>query len=195
MRKKYYKRSQTPRQEGYLSMFLFVAGSFFIVSIVYYFSFLYMSRGTTSVYGEIRTRGISTIYLSNPPHSSPKQLGYVPFSAKWQKITKSLPVVVAKSKKIIPSDQIIWHGPRNKKEVALTFDADMTPVMVDWLHSGKVETYNDPQSITYLIEHNIKATFFLTGLWIESYPDVTRELAENSLFELENHTYSHPSMA
>ena len=92
-------------------------------------------------------------------------------------------------------DQIIWHGPRNTKEIALTFDADMTPIMVDWLHSGQVQTYDDTRITDYLIQNQIKATFFLTGLWIESYPDATKALADNSLFELENHSYSHPSMA
>ena len=92
-------------------------------------------------------------------------------------------------------DHIIWHGPRDRKEVALTFDADMTPVMVDWLHSGQVATYNDTRITDYLIQNQIKATFFLTGLWIESYRDATKALADNALFELENHTYSHPSMA
>jgi peptidoglycan/xylan/chitin deacetylase (PgdA/CDA1 family) len=92
-------------------------------------------------------------------------------------------------------DHIIWHGPRNKKEIALTFDADMTPVMVDWLHSGQVQTYDDTRIADYLTQNQIKATFFLTGLWIESYPDATKALADNTLFELENHSYSHPSMA
>ena len=32
---------------------------------------------------------------------------------------------------------------------------------------------------------------FLTGLWIEAYPAVTRELSANPLFELGNHSYSH----
>lgn len=79
--------------------------------------------------------------------------------------------------------------------MALTFDADMTPVMVDYLKSGEVSTYNDTRITDYLVQNQIKATFFLTGIWIETYPDATKALAANPLFELENHTYSHPSMA
>ena len=92
------------------------------------------------------------------------------------------------------SDKIIWHGPRDKKEIALTFDADITPVMVDWVHDGQVATYDDTRITNYLLQNQIKATFFLTGLWIQLYPNATRELAQSSLFEFENHSYSHPSM-
>lgn len=107
------------------------------------------------------------------------------------------PVIAASSPNNpeIGSNQIIWHGSRSLKEVALTFDADMTPIMVSWLQEGMVKTYDDERITDYLAQNHIKATFFLTGLWIQTYPDQTRELAQNPLFELENHTYSHPSMA
>ena len=35
------------------------------------------------------------------------------------------------------------------------------------------------------------ATFFLTGKWVQRYPDVTRRIAGNPRFELANHTYGH----
>lgn len=128
----------------------------------------------------------------------------VSISPNWQQkllSKKSTSISRTKSKKTIAKggnnsgEQIIWHGPRDKKEIALTFDADMTPVMVDWLQDGQVQSYDDTRITDYLIHNQIKATFFLTGLWIESYPNATKQLADNSLFELENHTYSHPSMS
>lgn len=91
------------------------------------------------------------------------------------------------------STQIIEHGPRSKKEVALTFDADMTQGMKQALQTGAVETYADSRITDYLIHHNVKATIFMSGLWIETYPKKTKALAANSLFELANHSYSHPS--
>jgi peptidoglycan/xylan/chitin deacetylase (PgdA/CDA1 family) len=45
--------------------------------------------------------------------------------------------------------------------------------------------------IDLLEQEHITATFFLTGKWVERYPDVTRRLAANPRFELANHTYGH----
>jgi peptidoglycan/xylan/chitin deacetylase (PgdA/CDA1 family) len=42
-----------------------------------------------------------------------------------------------------------------------------------------------------LEQQQVAATFFLTGMWVERYPDVTRRLAANPAFELANHTWSH----
>lgn len=88
---------------------------------------------------------------------------------------------------------VITHGPRNKKEVALTFDADMTYWMKQNLLDGHVKSYINRELISYLENTNTKATLFLTGLWIELYPNETKALAKNPLFELANHSYSHPS--
>ncbi|HUQ85316.1 MAG TPA: polysaccharide deacetylase family protein [Candidatus Limnocylindrales bacterium] len=91
------------------------------------------------------------------------------------------------------TERIVFHGDRSKKHVALTFDADMTPQMRYDLQSGSVSSYYDQNLISILEETGTKATLFLSGMWIESYPQVARELAVNSLFELGNHTYSHPA--
>jgi peptidoglycan/xylan/chitin deacetylase (PgdA/CDA1 family) len=96
---------------------------------------------------------------------------------------------------ITNNDEVITHGPRDKKEVALTFDADMTQIMEYFLRSAKVKTYAGSDIINFLTQNNVKATLFLTGMWMETYPDETRALAENPLFELANHSYSHPSFS
>lgn len=93
------------------------------------------------------------------------------------------------------NSDIIFHGSRNSKEVALTFDADMTPWMKEQLLSGSVQSYYNQQLINYLDQTQTKATLFLTGMWIELYPDVAKQLASDSLFELGNHSYSHPSFS
>jgi peptidoglycan/xylan/chitin deacetylase (PgdA/CDA1 family) len=93
----------------------------------------------------------------------------------------------------LKNNQVIFHGPVDKKQIALTFDADMTPGMIELLHSGRVKSYYDKKIVDILIQTKTKATVFLTGMWIEQYPDITSQLAANSLFELGNHSYSHPS--
>jgi peptidoglycan/xylan/chitin deacetylase (PgdA/CDA1 family) len=37
----------------------------------------------------------------------------------------------------------------------------------------------------------VPATFFITGMWAQRYPDVMRRLAANANFEFGNHTWSH----
>src|SRR3984957_17735877 len=83
------------------------------------------------------------------------------------------------------------HAVTSRKVVALTFDADMTLKMRNELKSGKVASWYNENVIAALKQENVPATLFLTGLWIEAYPAVTKELSENPLFELGNHSYSH----
>jgi peptidoglycan/xylan/chitin deacetylase (PgdA/CDA1 family) len=86
---------------------------------------------------------------------------------------------------------VLDHGPRNKKQVALTFDADLTALMRKRLVSGKVKSYYNKPLIDELQTMHVPATMFLTGMWMEQYPDVTRQLAKDPLFELGTHTYDH----
>ena len=90
---------------------------------------------------------------------------------------------------------VIFHGPRNKKNIALTFDAEMTDAMKANLLTGRVKSSYDNRIVNTLIATNTKATFFLTGMWIELYPDITRQLSKNSLFELGSHSYTDSSYA
>lgn len=88
---------------------------------------------------------------------------------------------------------LISHGKRDKKVMALTFDADMTPKMKKDLEGGKVNSWYNKKVIDILKEEKIPATLFLTGMWIEQYPREAKDLADNPLFELGNHSYSHPA--
>ncbi|NJP32154.1 polysaccharide deacetylase family protein [Micromonospora sp. HSS6-12] len=86
---------------------------------------------------------------------------------------------------------MVDHGPRTGNKVALTFDADMTDAMRYQLRSGAVRSYANLRIVDLLERENVPATFFLTGKWVEQYPQVTRRLAANPRFELANHTYAH----
>ncbi len=78
--------------------------------------------------------------------------------------------------------QVISSGSREKKRIALTFDACST---------HKPSQY-DERVIRTLINHNVPATLFLGGKWMEEHPHETRLLAWHPLFELGNHTFLHP---
>lgn len=86
---------------------------------------------------------------------------------------------------------IVQHGPRGRPRVALTFDADLTALMRKRLQHGKVRSYYNEALITELRTLRVPATLFMTGLWMEQYPERTRELAADPLFELGTHTYDH----
>ncbi|WP_328374729.1 polysaccharide deacetylase family protein [Micromonospora zamorensis] len=86
---------------------------------------------------------------------------------------------------------VVDHGPRTGNKVALTFDADMTDGMLASLRAGRVKSYANLRILDLLEREEVPATFFLTGKWVQRYPDVTRRIADNPRFELANHTYGH----
>ncbi|AVT34639.1 polysaccharide deacetylase [Plantactinospora sp. BC1] len=86
---------------------------------------------------------------------------------------------------------MVDHGPRSGNLVALTFDADMTDAMLGNLRTGRARSYANLRIVELLERRQVPATFFLTGKWVERYPELTRRLAGNPRFELANHTYGH----
>ncbi len=84
------------------------------------------------------------------------------------------------------------HAVTDQKVVALTFDADMTLRMSNELKTGKIASWYNQRVVATLREEQVPATLFLAGLWIERYPVVTQDLSADPLFEIGNHSYSHP---
>ncbi len=75
-----------------------------------------------------------------------------------------------------PSD-IVSNGNTNVKEIALTFDAGSDAAGI--------------RILDVLQKYKIKATFFLTGKWVEKYPEFAKRIAADG-HEIGNHSYSHP---
>jgi peptidoglycan/xylan/chitin deacetylase (PgdA/CDA1 family) len=69
----------------------------------------------------------------------------------------------------------------DQKVLALTFDACGGP---------KGSGY-DAKLIDFLTSEAIPATFFISGKWMDSNPDIFRALTRNPLFEIENHGSKH----
>lgn len=86
---------------------------------------------------------------------------------------------------------VLVHGRRDLPQVALTFDADMTPSALAKLQSGEVASYANTDLMAVLRERRVPATLFLAGLWMQAYPELTRDLAADPLFELGTHSWSH----
>ncbi|MBT2508702.1 polysaccharide deacetylase family protein [Streptomyces sp. ISL-98] len=75
------------------------------------------------------------------------------------------------------------------KTVALTFDADMTAAQGPRAAGG--ERFDNPGLIASLRRLKVPSTVFMTGRWAEEYPDQTRSIGRDPLFEIANHSYSH----
>jgi peptidoglycan/xylan/chitin deacetylase (PgdA/CDA1 family) len=80
--------------------------------------------------------------------------------------------------------ELIAHGPRTERRLALTFDACTT---------RNVSQY-DARITQELTAASAKATIFLGGGWAREEAAHVRELAASPLFELGNHSYTHPHM-
>ena len=96
---------------------------------------------------------------------------------------EAVPVPEAVSPTLSISPTVVFHGSRDKPLVALTFDACQD--------RGAVTGFDRP-IIDILTGTGTPATLFLSGLWIKHHPGETAELAANPLFELGNHSWSHP---
>ena len=81
-------------------------------------------------------------------------------------------------------DEVVAHGPRTSNGVALTFDACST----------RDSSKYDARITRELIVSNTPATIFLGGSWAREEEAHVKELAANPLFELGNHSYTHPHM-
>lgn len=73
----------------------------------------------------------------------------------------------------------------NEKAIALTFDAC----------GGEHGSLYDEALMNYLIEHQIPATLFVNARWIKANEPLFLELAENPLFQIENHGTEHKPLS
>jgi peptidoglycan/xylan/chitin deacetylase (PgdA/CDA1 family) len=79
----------------------------------------------------------------------------------------------------------VTNGDRDLPYVALTFDLCQDPIYPAWFDRGIYDV---------LVEYQAPATFFAGGDWMRTHPDQTQLLAWNPLFELGNHSWSHPDL-
>lgn len=75
-----------------------------------------------------------------------------------------------------PAGEVVF-GNRERPELALTFDCGASGVPT-------------PAILDALEAHDLRVTFFLTGQWVATYPELTRRIAARH--EIANHSYSHP---
>lgn len=91
-------------------------------------------------------------------------------------IPEKLAAVVVPGERLVP----IYYVETEEKKAAFSFDAS-------W---GAERT---EKIIDILRENEIKTTFFLTGFWVEDYPEYVKLIAAEG-HEIGNHTLTHPHL-
>lgn len=103
---------------------------------------------------------------------------------RWWKLLSASLLLFAAMFTFLPSSadaassEFVVKGDTDRKVVALTFDDG-----ADGTNIGSI--------LSTLSDHNVTATFFLTGRGVEHHPQSIRNIAEAG-HELANHSYSHP---
>lgn len=92
-----------------------------------------------------------------------------------------LPQIVSVSSSVNGRDLPIYCVQTDQPKIALTFDAA-------W---GNEDT---AQILSILKKHNIHVTFFMTGGWVESYPDDVKAILADG-HDLGNHSENHKNMS
>ena len=94
----------------------------------------------------------------------------------FDEIARPVSLNLLQTERLVP----IYYVDTEEKKVAFSFDAcwgaERTPVILNELR-----------------ENDIKTTFFLTGFWVEKYPEKVKKIASEG-HEIGNHTFSHPHL-
>jgi peptidoglycan/xylan/chitin deacetylase (PgdA/CDA1 family) len=121
---------------------------------------------------------VEVLFLSNP-----KDVAFLQRADALSVITEALHQGIrAYYQKALSSNaepKEITQGATAGRQVALTFDCG------PWVPKGCVEDI-----LATLERSKVRATFFVTGQFIERYPDLFQRIAAHH--ELGNHSYSHP---
>lgn len=102
-----------------------------------------------------------------------KKFSTVVFLVLWLSAAGALPAVGA-------DPVVIWGGPPNVKQVAITFDDGPSPRYT-------------PEILALLQRYQAHATFFVLGRKVEKYPHLVQAQLRNGN-EVGNHTFDHPRL-
>lgn len=93
-----------------------------------------------------------------------------------EKLTRENEILVEENL-VLRSETVFRSGSRESNKVAITMDDGNIGELVEL-------------TLDYLQQHDVRATFFPMGSWVERAPDLWRRAVEEG-HELGNHTYSH----
>ncbi|MDE2025219.1 MAG: polysaccharide deacetylase family protein [Patescibacteria group bacterium] len=132
-------------------------------------------------------------FFSLPEQARVGMVNFLSYASVQKDIAQEMEYQESAPKLQQETDGVILHGDRTSNKIALTFDGEMTNGMRAALLSGQVKSSYDRRITDTLNQTQTKATFFLTGMWMQLYPKETKALAQNPLFELASHSYADTS--
>ena len=146
-----------------------------------------MRRGRGRLRRKVRTACAFLIVLAacTRPGKHLAETGH-PTPEAAAKADQDLAAAVAPPAPLLPpvAPELISHGRRDRKEIALTFDACST----------RDPSRYDARVTAALLAASAPATIFLGGSWAKEEVAQVKELAAHPQFELGNHTYTHPHL-
>lgn len=76
---------------------------------------------------------------------------------------------------------VVSHGPSGARQIALTFDDNFRPQLT-------------LATISVLRQYGVQATFFVTGVYVTAYPEISRAIVDAGL-EVGDHSMTHPFLS
>ncbi len=116
------------------------------------------------------------------PSTRVPQTTVVPPSTTQAATTTTVPNPVGRT-----IDRVDTIRPR----IALTFNSIMTDEMLLALDQKRVDSYANVAVLDVLERQSVPATFFLAGKWVLRYPELTKRIAGNGLFEVGSHSFQY----
>ncbi len=142
----------------------------------------YCGTGSSESGGKTKEEFRRGIFMRNVAMQVAKSAAFLLATiALIQGIFRALPDSITVSNSVGGRELPIYCVETDKKQVALSFDAA-------W---GNEDT---AKILEILRKHNVKVTFFMTGGWVESYPDDVRAILADG-HDLGNHSENHKNMS
>lgn len=128
------------------------------------------------------TENLLDNFLSNKKKLTPSHKGFFVLCTLLllAVVVSNIPAIMSVNSRVGNRELPIYCVQTDKKQIALSFDAA-------W---GNEDTQ---KILEILKKHDIKVTFFMTGGWVESYPDDVKSIYEAG-HDLGNHSENHKDM-
>ena len=130
-----------------------------------------------------------TVLSGDPPSAVPLAIEYTPPPTPEPTPTPTPEPTAVTAAPVVA--EVITSGPRDRAQVALTFDTSYDAATATAVAAGTMPRQFDPAVLDVLAANGVPATVFVTGLWAQDHPDAMTRLAADPLMELGNHSWSH----
>lgn len=165
MQKQYYNRSRQPKKKSSLRIFIFLFLLAAVAALAFFSLSQYMAVQTLQAKLNSLEERFEQVEEEN------KMLWQL-HDDLYEENTR-----LREENKMLRSSTVIEHGSRDINKVAITIDDGTSAYLMH-------------KTLDHLKNHNVKATLFPMGSWVEREPEAWQRAVKEG-HELGNHTYSH----